>query len=557
MAVGHRDFTQKKPLQLVYLELGAGNGGMLLSISEDGFRFRAVSPMRENTTMPFAFSLDGRNRLEGAGTVEWVEEDGKSGGMRFTEVSPEFHVALGAWLNSDSSHQAGREVTPAAATPLDSIEKIRQELRSGYPARPASPAEVAKVPEQKPEPGIVDHSAPEKNVSEKNSSEKIRAEKSLIEKFAPPPKTRKQFFEPTSEKIYETKEPPTAHRLFPLPPARPPEPEKAAAVSSAFLKPPSETKKSAKPAGAGASDSPSLPGTGDVQVFSATSALFSSSPSAVETQASPPTRPYVPPLEESFEQAWERAKLTSPQDSPHLSRAAAGSIIAIALAVIFGALAYNFRQDIGAIFIQLGQSISGENRPAAPTPAQETKPDTTTPDEQNQTAPSRRAASQAPNTATESGNTANPPAASTGTNAATGATAPGASDTKPAAVAPPVVPPVVKPSENSMPGVSIDPAAKNGATADAESGQEEFGIARDILRGSNRQRDLPRAVELLWASVKKGHVPAEVTLADLYRRGDGVEKNCDQARVLLVAASKKSSLDAREMLQKIVTQGCE
>src|ERR1700720_5019519 len=58
MALGHQDFTQKKPDQLVYLELGVGNGGMLLTISEDGFRFRAVTPVRANTSMPFAFSLD-------------------------------------------------------------------------------------------------------------------------------------------------------------------------------------------------------------------------------------------------------------------------------------------------------------------------------------------------------------------------------------------------------------------------------------------------------------------------------------------------------------------
>jgi len=92
---------------------------------------------------------------------------------------------------------------------------------------------------------------------------------------------------------------------------------------------------------------------------------------------------------------------------------------------------------------------------------------------------------------------------------------------------------------------------------DGMTGQEEFLVARDILRGSNRQQDLFRAVTLLWASVKKGHVPAEVTLADLYRRGDGVEKNCDQARVLLVAASKKGSVEARQMLEQIAEQGCE
>ena len=70
MAVGHQEFTQKKPDQLVYLELGLGNGGMLLTVSEEGFRFRAVTPVRANSSMPFAFSLDGRNRLEGEGTVE-------------------------------------------------------------------------------------------------------------------------------------------------------------------------------------------------------------------------------------------------------------------------------------------------------------------------------------------------------------------------------------------------------------------------------------------------------------------------------------------------------
>src|SRR5262245_63745665 len=102
MAVGHKAFARKKPDQLVYLELGSGNGGMLLSISEEGFRFRAVSPVRPQSLLPFAFSLDGSHRLEGTGEVEWLEDDGKSGGMRFLEVSSEFRSLLGHWLASES-----------------------------------------------------------------------------------------------------------------------------------------------------------------------------------------------------------------------------------------------------------------------------------------------------------------------------------------------------------------------------------------------------------------------------------------------------------------------
>src|ERR1700758_2985045 len=113
MEVGQKPFTQKKPQQLVYLELGSGKAGMLLSVSEDGFRFRAVSPVRPDGPMPFAFSLDGQNRLEGSGEMESLEDDGKSGGLRFTEVSADFRAKLEKWLSEDSSLTAtGREVTP-------------------------------------------------------------------------------------------------------------------------------------------------------------------------------------------------------------------------------------------------------------------------------------------------------------------------------------------------------------------------------------------------------------------------------------------------------------
>jgi len=91
---------------------------------------------------------------------------------------------------------------------------------------------------------------------------------------------------------------------------------------------------------------------------------------------------------------------------------------------------------------------------------------------------------------------------------------------------------------------------------ESTTGQAEFNLAKEILRGNNRRRDLPKAVDLLWNGVKKGYVPAEVTLADLYLRGDGVQASCDQARILLVAASKKGSTDARQKLEQLAEKGC-
>ena len=236
------------------------------------------------------------------------------------------------------------------------MEKIRQELRSGYPARPA---EVTKFPEQKPErkpqreterrpqPGLKPQPEPEhkperepastpeaereqkivaRTVSDKNISEKRNGGKSLTEKFPQLKKPARQsrnphFLQHHRKKYPETREPLTANRLFPLPVASAPQPEKPAAASSAFLKPSGEARTSSKPSPAAVTHSQEQTVTLDGLVFSTTSTPRVASSSVAESHAPAPTRPYIPPLEDSFEQAWERAKLTSPSDSPHLSRA--------------------------------------------------------------------------------------------------------------------------------------------------------------------------------------------------------------------------------------------
>jgi hypothetical protein len=60
----------------------------------------------------------------------------------------------------------------------------------------------------------------------------------------------------------------------------------------------------------------------------------------------------------------------------------------------------------------------------------------------------------------------------------------------------------------------------------------------------------------LWSAVQAGNVQAALTLADLYLRGDGVPVNCDQARVLLLVASKKGSALATKKLKELDATGC-
>lgn len=94
------------------------------------------------------------------------------------------------------------------------------------------------------------------------------------------------------------------------------------------------------------------------------------------------------------------------------------------------------------------------------------------------------------------------------------------------------------------------------AAASSDTGQQELATAERYLNGGPA-RDSEQAVFWLWKAVGKGNVEATLTLSDLYLRGDGVPKNCDQARLLLDAAARKGDKDAAERLRNLPAFGCQ
>jgi hypothetical protein len=61
----------------------------------------------------------------------------------------------------------------------------------------------------------------------------------------------------------------------------------------------------------------------------------------------------------------------------------------------------------------------------------------------------------------------------------------------------------------------------------------------------------------LWKAVKRGSVNAEIALANLYLEGEAVPKNCEQAHMLLSAASMKGSKAADDYLKSNYAERCE
>jgi hypothetical protein len=92
-----------------------------------------------------------------------------------------------------------------------------------------------------------------------------------------------------------------------------------------------------------------------------------------------------------------------------------------------------------------------------------------------------------------------------------------------------------KPSAGNSPTLSVVPA---------------------LSRETTSARKSVASPQQLWSAFQGGNVQAAVTLADLYLRGDGVPVNCDQARVLLFAASKKGNAQAIKKLRELDGTGC-
>jgi hypothetical protein len=112
-----------------------------------------------------------------------------------------------------------------------------------------------------------------------------------------------------------------------------------------------------------------------------------------------------------------------------------------------------------------------------------------------------------------------------------------------------------KPSEASEPSPqAIVPEPAKDETDGV--GADELAAAQRYLEGKNGGRDSSQAAKWLWKAVGKQNPGAALMLAELYARGDGVPKSCDQARLLLVAAAKRGAPNAGIRLRNLESNGC-
>jgi hypothetical protein len=101
---------------------------------------------------------------------------------------------------------------------------------------------------------------------------------------------------------------------------------------------------------------------------------------------------------------------------------------------------------------------------------------------------------------------------------------------------------------------STEKKQRTGNSADSRPADRRD--SRHHAADANARRERSALARQLWSAIGAGDDSAEVPLAELYLNGDGVPRSCEQARVLLRAASKKGNIEAMQQLRQLGKKTC-
>jgi hypothetical protein len=491
-----RKENRKRPPSLVYVELASANGGIMRDICEEGFAVRAMMPLRIGDSTPFAFSLDESTRFEGSCQVLWVEEEGHVAGLKFTNVSPQLLEQVRVWLREEESEPESPPVAPVRE--VNTLDELRAELRAVKPRVEIPPPKTPAVEEM---PREIPRAEPPR--VELPRVDLRRMEIPRVQEPTPTPRTEE-----------EVREVPTMEEMAATPASREHE-----EITSRF--PEGEVYEHVQP------EAPTF-----AERFS----------SQFEESIQDP--PAFHPLPELREPGLLEA------GAPRLDSTIVSLAIRILIFLALVAAGVVFHRDLGNGLIWLGAKLSGTSTQTAsvpegrtnPAPVQQTTPFSSQPPvsppvdtTQNSLQSTELKETTAIPSSTDTKKPANTPAA---------ATANPAKPRNPSATP-------------SGPAANKQSAQKAPSELESEAGEQEYSQAQEILKSGDREGGFQEAVRLLWIAVEKGNSKAEVSLAELYRRGEGVARNCDQTRILLTAAARKGNAEAQRRLQTFLREGCE
>ena len=106
MSTERRQQARKVPKDFTYIRVGEDSGGRVLNVSEQGLSFEALSPIRYTESFPFWLSFNLVDRIDGEGTVVWVDTAKRTAGIRFMDLSEYARDQIRSWMNETATERA-------------------------------------------------------------------------------------------------------------------------------------------------------------------------------------------------------------------------------------------------------------------------------------------------------------------------------------------------------------------------------------------------------------------------------------------------------------------
>jgi hypothetical protein len=613
-----RKSPRKKPGQLVYVEFGRENGGMVKNVSEGGLRFHLMNPVAAGQELHFGITIDATRRIEGQARMVWTDASGKSGGMAFTEMSAESRATFLGWLADIDAPMQSEEVRPARVPP-SAIPP--PPVTGGVPQIQAAKGEAAQVEPVSSMTIPVAVSPPPVPMAPAASADVVAALAPASTPAIPPAAMQPMAhlqpireYEPPSMPV--VREPEPAAPMFNNDIPRPVSPVPQTSVATALLTPslpPMRVQREPIPSPPAANASatrvaeltaefPRLASHDEWRAAAREGQVEERRPRRAhagieEKRAVAPAAgrsdnrkltelaEQVDPMREFLKHPIGSADRQDaepieglPLDELAPEPRVPGSRIALifALAAICGVVAafvtIAYRQQIGEAIIRLGERISGEPRSAVDPNGKSSGQDpaasglvtgaskfkgTQPSDSSGAATDSRRSGVAARAPAGNSVSVSSTIPHVTQPNASSGVQPTAQPNTQPAAEAStqPGTQPSVRPDQQPSTQVRQPTILQIPEVRQSAPPQAELAAGKEIIPG--KPKPLADDVSSLWIAVENGDSAAEVSLANRYASGEGVAKNCDQARILLQAAAKRGSSAAAKRLTELPAAGCQ
>lgn len=151
MKQNKRAIVRRRTQQLVYLELGRENGGVMLNLSEEGCGFQAITPVKCGETR-FGFQINGGRRIAGDAEISWADESGVMGGLRFINLPSEARKEIRSWLEETNAPMEYGYASAAAASAAAAGAAVGARPARTNVVSDSYPREAANVRISQPEP---------------------------------------------------------------------------------------------------------------------------------------------------------------------------------------------------------------------------------------------------------------------------------------------------------------------------------------------------------------------------------------------------------------------